>query len=122
MRKFVPIFCFAFMLLGAVGMTDKSAAAYDVKSASQRSGAEKTAIAAIKKLGGGVTIDDKRPGKPVIEVILFGHYTRETDADFVHLKSLTYLRTLGLNYTEFTDRLVHLQALTKHNALKSVPL
>src|SRR5213080_1884739 len=57
---------------------------------------EASAVKAIEKLGGKVTRDDKRPGKPVIAVILAGT-TQVTDAglkELKHLKQLTAL-TLG---------------------------
>jgi len=55
---------------------------------------QKQAIAAIKKLGGSVTVDEKSPGKPVVGVALFG--TQITDAWLVHLKGLTNLKSLIL--------------------------
>jgi hypothetical protein len=54
MRRIVSPICIGLILLGAGGKTDKSATASDAKSSSQRSEAEKKAIAAIKKLGGRV--------------------------------------------------------------------
>ena len=78
----------------------------------KRSDAEKKAIAAIKKLGGRVKVDDEKPGKPVISVDL--RRTKVTDAGLVHLKGLTELRGLFLYYTNVTDAgLVHLKGLTE---------
>ena len=57
----------------------------------KRSDAEKKAIAAIEKLGGEVTLDEKKPGKPVFSVNLF--FTKVADAGLVHLKGLTKLQT-----------------------------
>ena len=67
----------------------------------KRIDAEKKAIAAIKKLGGKVTFDEKKPGKPVISVNL--RRTEVTDAGLVHLKGLKNLQTLFLNSTKITD-------------------
>jgi Leucine-rich repeat (LRR) protein len=69
------------------------------------------AVAAIKKLGGQVTFDEKNPGKPVIGVDL--SETEVTDAGLVHLNGLTNLQTLGLSNTEVTgDGLIHLKEVT----------
>jgi hypothetical protein len=77
---------------------------------------QEAAIAAIKKLGGKVHVDDKRPGKPVVAVGL--RSTRVTDAGLVHLKGLTQLQGLDLNFTKVTDAgLVHLKGLTKLQVL-----
>ena len=46
-------------------------------------GGQEAAIAEIEKLGGKVRVDQKRPGKPVVEVDLAG--TGVTDAGLVHL-------------------------------------
>jgi len=46
-----------------------------------------TAVAAIRKLGGNVTFDEKSPGKPLVSVDLSS--TKVTDAGLVHLKGLT---------------------------------
>lgn len=74
------------------------------------------AIAAIKKLGGSVTVDEETPGKPVVKVYLRG--TKVTDTDLVYLKGLTNLRQLSLYDTNVTDAgLVHLKGLTKLRTL-----
>ncbi len=59
---------------------------------------QKAAIAVIKKLGGAVGVDDKRPGKLVVWVRLTG--PKVTDAGLVHLKGLTQLQELYLWDTE----------------------
>ncbi len=51
----------------------------------KRSDAEKKAITAIKKLGGIVTFDEKKPGKPVISVVL--SFTKVTDAGVKKLQT-----------------------------------
>ena len=77
---------------------------------------QEQAIAAIKKLGGSVTLDEKKPGKPVIVVDL--SKTKVTDAELVYLKGLTNLQTLELSFTKVTDAgLVHLIGLTKLRSL-----
>ncbi len=82
----------------------------------KRSDAEKKATAAIKKLGGFVFFDEKKPGKPVISVDL--SETKVTDAELVHLKELTELQTLDLALTKVTDAgLVYLKGLTKLQTL-----
>ena len=48
----------------------------------KRSDAEKKAIAAIEKLGGRVTFDEKKQGQPVIGVDLYD--TKTTDAGLAH--------------------------------------
>ena len=78
----------------------------------KRSDAEKKAIAAIKKLGGIVTFDEKEPGKPVICVNLFDKNV--TDVGLVHLKGFTNLQTLEFPFNNVTDvGLVHLKGMTK---------
>src|SRR5262249_47050285 len=61
---------------------------------------EAVAVKAIKKLGGKVTVDDKRPGKPVVGVNLGG--TKVTDAGLKELKELKNLRELNLGDTQVT--------------------
>ena len=111
MQKLMPVICIGLMLLGVVVKTDKSATASGAKSSSQRSEAEKKAIAAIKKLGGTVTVDEKKPGKPVTVILV---KSKITDAGLVHLKYLTKLQNLYLGGSSVTDAgLVHLKGLTK---------
>src|SRR5262249_8680903 len=62
---------------------------------------EAAAVKAIKKLGGLVTVEDKRAGKPVVGVDL--HFTKATDTDMKELKELKSLQTLDLVGTAVTD-------------------
>jgi hypothetical protein len=74
-------------------------------------GREKT-VAAIKKLGGKVKVDEKRPGRRVMEVDL--SFQQVTDADLAHLKGLTSLKSLELGGTKVTDvGLPHLKDLPR---------
>ena len=69
------------------------------------------AIAAIRKMGGRVTIHTKSPDRPVTRVTL--RHTQVSDAGLVHLKGLTSLQRLGLGDTQVSDAgLVHLKGLT----------
>ena len=70
------------------------------------------AIAAIEKLGGNVTFDEKSPDKPVISVDL--STSKVTDAGLEHLKGLSHLRQLYLYDTQVTDAgLKHLRGLSQ---------
>jgi Leucine-rich repeat (LRR) protein len=72
------------------------------------------AVAAIKKLGGYVTLD-KTSGE-VVEVYV--NRTQITDAGLEHLKGLTSLTTLGLRGPQITDAgLEHLKGLTSLTTL-----
>ena len=62
---------------------------------------EATAIEAIKKLGGRVEVDAKRPGQPVVGVDLDN--SKVTDAGLKVLKDLKNLRTLEVAFTAVTD-------------------
>ena len=84
-----------------VGLLVVASNAVGEDKVAKRSDAEKKAIAAIKKLGGEVTFDEKKPGKPVISVKL--NNTKVTDAGLVHLKGLSKLQTLFLQGTKVTD-------------------
>jgi hypothetical protein len=78
--------------------------------------AKEPAVAAINKLGGRVTLDEEKPGKPVIGVDLTA--TKITDCGLVHLKGLTKLRLLFLTKTKITDSgLVHLKGLIGRRSL-----
>lgn len=71
----------------------------------------KKAVAAIEKLGGKVTIDEKDPEAPIIRVDL--NSTQTTDADLELLQGLTRLQYLDLGKTKITDAgLAHLKGLT----------
>src|SRR6516164_5000490 len=84
--------------------------------AGERGAAEQQVIAAIKKLGGRVELDETRPGKPVVRVSLEG--TAVTDADLSSLAVFTQLRELDLSGTAITDTgLVHLKRLTQLRTL-----
>jgi beta-lactamase regulating signal transducer with metallopeptidase domain/Leucine-rich repeat (LRR) protein len=73
---------------------------------------EAKAIAEIRKLGGKVTVDEKNPGKPVIDVEL--ESTKVTDAWLEHLKGLNQLHSLILFQTQVTGTgLVHLKSLPR---------
>ena len=77
------------------------------------------AVAAIEKLGGTVTIDEKSPGRPVVEADLTS--THVTDAELerlVGLRQLANLQTLCLTNTGVTDgALAHCRRLTKLKSL-----
>ncbi len=76
----------------------------------------KAAIAEIEKAGGWVLADQRRPGKPVVDVSL--EATSVTDAGLVHLKELTKLPTVDLSGTKVTDAgLVHLKGLPQLQSL-----
>lgn len=62
---------------------------------------EKAAIAYFEKLGGKVTVDEKNPDRPVIELYL--GYTKFTNSDLVQLKRFTKLQKLNLCHTKVTD-------------------
>jgi len=66
---------------------------------------EVTAAVAIKKLGGVVRMDNKKPGKPVTMVDLNGQGSRTklVDADLKVLKEFKHLRHLSLYATQVTD-------------------
>ena len=111
--RFSPIVLLLFAMLGfdsaAQTLTPPANAAEPVETQEQ-------AIAAIKKLGGKVTIDKKSPNKPVIKVDF--RRTKVTDDGLVHLAGMTELRRLYLKNTRITDSgLEHLKGLTKLNQL-----
>jgi len=107
-------------------------------------GDEKKAVEAIEKLGGKVTRDGKRAGKPVTEVDLASskalkdddlkilrefkqlewlslNETAITDAGLAHVKDLKDLKTLGLLKTGVTDKgFVHLKGLKKLGAVNLI--
>jgi internalin A len=72
--------------------------------------------ATITRLGGSLTRDESRPGKPVVEVNFQASSTgrKITDADLVHLKDLKHVKVLYLGYvTDTTDAgLKHLESVT----------
>ena len=76
-------------------------AVLSTSASAQSNPAKERAIAAIKKLGGTVGIDENSPITPVSSVFLSG--TKITDNGLVHLKGLTNLRRLILHGTRFSD-------------------
>ena len=101
------------MKLLHIGMLVIAANAAGEVNSARRNGAENKAITAIRRLGGRVDLDEKKPGKPAVYVSL----NREegvTDAGLVHLKELAGLEELWLTETTVTDAgLVHLKGLTR---------
>ncbi len=82
-----------------------------------RSSEEKAAIAAIEKLGGKVTYDDKSWARSIIGVRL--RAVEVTDADLMHFEGLTSLMIVTLSDTQVTDAgLEHLNGLTSLLALE----
>ena len=100
--RFAPIILMLFAMLGC---GSDSLPANEIET-------EEQAIAAIKRLGGIVTIDKKNPAKPMIFIAL--HNSKINDAGLEYLKGLTSLYQLNLEHTLITDKgLVHLKGLTK---------
>jgi internalin A len=62
--------------------------------------AEDKAIAFVKNQGGRVERDDKRPGKPIVEVSMG---TDTTDKDLKELAAFKSIGTLVLNFSKITD-------------------
>ncbi|HVS39193.1 MAG TPA: caspase family protein [Gemmataceae bacterium] len=77
--------------------------------------AEAKAVAVVERLGGTVTRDEERPGKPVVEVHL--GFSKASDADLKELAGLTRLQVLALPSTAVSDagmkRLATLPSLRK---------
>ncbi len=59
------------------------------------------AVAAIKKMGGTVTVDWNRPEKPVIGVDF--QVWKVTDIDFAHVKEFVNIQSLRLHSADITD-------------------
>ena len=108
---------FALLVVLPLGCIDKSEATKTDGKKVKAAATQEEAIAAIKKLGGKVKIDEKSPGKPVIEVHL--HKTKVTDDWLEHLKVLTKLEYLLLSVTKVNAGLVHLKGL---NSLRTLTL
>ena len=124
--RFSPIVLLLFAMLGCgsesppANEVDRKAREQDVEtivenksspatSAAKPVETQEQAIAAIKKLGGEVSIARK---SKLTNVNL--RRTKVTNAGLVHLKGLPNLQWLSLNQTEVTDAgLVHLKELTK---------
>jgi hypothetical protein len=83
----------------------------------ETSAGEATAVKAVEKLGGKVTVDAGRPGKPIVGVDF--SRTQVTDAALKELKELKHLQTLDLGGTVVTDaglkELKELKSLQKLN-------
>src|SRR5262245_3500831 len=79
---------------------------------------EAAAVKAIEKLGGRVTRDDNRPGKPVVAVNLFG--AKVTETGLKELKELKSLQALKLSGIKVTD--VGLRELKELKSLQSLSL
>ncbi|MCH8830087.1 MAG: hypothetical protein IID45_10975 [Planctomycetes bacterium] len=76
----------------------------------KRTDAEKKAMAAIRKLGGRIDVDWRKPKFPIIGVDFSSKEV--TDAALVHLKVFKHLRHLFLFGTKITDvGLLHLRGL-----------
>jgi hypothetical protein len=79
-------------------------------------GAVVDAVAAIRKRGGTVVVDDQRPGKPVVRAELTGPDVR--DAEMKHVSVLAALQHLTLRKTAITaDGLHQLHGLTDLRSL-----
>jgi Leucine-rich repeat (LRR) protein len=78
---------------------------------------QERAIAEIKKLGGKVEVDAKRPDRAVIAVDL--KHTKVVDASLEHLKGLTKLEKLYLKGTPVTDDgMIYIKGLTNIEVLE----
>ena len=81
-----------------------------------RTPAEAEAIALVERLGGKITPDHQRSGKPIVEVALGG--TKITDGELARLAVFTELRTLSLFDTSVgDDGLRHLASLASLQTL-----
>ena len=109
--RFSPLVLLLFVLLGF-----DFAAPIPSANAAGLVETQEQAIAAIKKLGGKVTIDKKSPNKPVIEVDL--SRTKVTDKGLIQLSELFQLQSLNLSSTKITDDgLGYLTGLTRLQTL-----
>ncbi|MFH0884048.1 MAG: hypothetical protein V2A56_13765, partial [bacterium] len=79
---------------------------------------EEFAVAKIRKLGGQITFDDKRPEKSVIRVDV--NNCKMSDTDLKELTTLTNLQTLFLGGTDVSD--AGLEYLKGLNNLQSLAL
>ncbi|MCE9608117.1 MAG: hypothetical protein K8U03_24795 [Planctomycetia bacterium] len=70
-------------------------------AADEKNVAQEEAIAAIRKMKGNVKIDDKRPGKPVTEVHLFGGKTK--GIGLAPLTKLPEVEWIGLHLSDITE-------------------
>jgi hypothetical protein len=107
MRYYAPIALVGMLLV----VTQSMLRAQDDKAEQDR------AIAEIKKLGGKMEVDSKRPDRPVIAVNL--KRTKVMDASLEYLRGLTRLEKLYLEETQVTDGgLDYLKGLTNIEALE----
>jgi Leucine-rich repeat (LRR) protein len=91
------------------------------KAESEYSGSVQEAITAIRKLGGSVTVDQQRRGKPIEG----GGYTVKNswhfkDLDLRYLKVLPDLRSLDISFTQVSD--LGLECLKNFNNLETLKL
>src|SRR5262245_44923647 len=80
-------------------------------------GDEKTAIAALEKMGASITRDESRPGKPAIKVVISGEVT---DAGLKQLGALTQIKSLTIHTCR--DVNAALQCLSSLKELESLDL
>ncbi len=78
---------------------------------------QQSCIAAIAKIGGKITIDNDRPGKPAVAVELIGRDIKDTD--LVHLAGLSDVENLTITSRRITDDgLKHLERLSNLRSLR----
>jgi Leucine-rich repeat (LRR) protein len=103
-------------LTAATNASDGENGEVNQPSATEAAAQQRKDVAAIHRLGGKAIVDESRPGKPVIEVMLCGN--RVTDADLAQLQEMNQLQSLDLNSTQVTDEgLVHLKGLAHLQSL-----
>jgi hypothetical protein len=91
----------------------------DFKKRLSEAAEQERVVAAIKKLGGEVTVDEQALSKPIAQVDLSG--TAITDEQLACLEGLSDLRELDLGRTRITDKgLAHLRGLTSLQTLSLV--
>jgi hypothetical protein len=93
-------------LAAVAGLAGAACAGADAKG-------EAKAVAAIKKLGGKVIVDDELPGKPIVKVTFY--WAGVGSDDLTHLAGLTTVRRLNLSWNTRirSDGLRHLKKLTR---------
>jgi endonuclease YncB( thermonuclease family) len=65
--------------------------------------AERKALAALQEFEPRITVDRKKPGKPVVAIAFRANLGKVTDNDLVHLKAFPDLRTVELPSKPITD-------------------
>jgi endonuclease YncB( thermonuclease family) len=76
--------------------------------------AERKALATLKEFDPRITVDQKKPGTPVVGIAFRANLGKVADDDLVHLKAFPDLRTVDLPSKPITDAgLEHLAALTQ---------